>query len=140
MSMLKPGLGHTHKAYIWSYGSTQFDASPLVVYDFTESRGGHHARAFLGGWSGKLVCDDFSGYKALLAAASPKLDAPRTRAASSKSSKTPSAASWQAKRCSCMAYGTMWRPVRASSNLMRPAGNAGDNNTPVRWQITCASG
>jgi transposase len=65
VSMLKPGLGHTHKAYIWSYGSTQFDASPLVVYDFTESRGGHHARAFLGDWTGKLVCDDFSGYKAL---------------------------------------------------------------------------
>jgi len=65
VSMLKPGLGHTHKAYIWSYGSTQFDASPLVVYDFTESRGGHHARTFLGSWSGKLVCDDFSGYKAL---------------------------------------------------------------------------
>jgi transposase len=65
VSMLKPGLGHTHRAYIWSYGSTQFDASPLVVYDFTESRGGHHARAFLEGWSGKLVCDDFSGYKAL---------------------------------------------------------------------------
>jgi len=65
VSMLKPGLGHTHRAYIWSYGSTQFDASPLVLYDFTESRGGHHARAFLSGWSGKLVCDDFSGYKAL---------------------------------------------------------------------------
>lgn len=65
VSMLKPGLGHTHRAYIWSYGSTQFDASPLVVYDFTESRGGHHARTFLGDWRGKLVCDDFSGYKAL---------------------------------------------------------------------------
>jgi hypothetical protein len=37
----------------------------LVVYDFAESRGGYHARAFLGSWSGKLVCDDFSGYKAL---------------------------------------------------------------------------
>ena len=60
-----PGLGHTHKAYIWSYGSTQFEAAPLVVYDFTESRGGQHARAFLGSWNGKLVCDDFSGYKAL---------------------------------------------------------------------------
>ena len=65
VSMLKPGLGHTHRAYIWSYASSQFDAAPLVVYDFTESRGGHHARAFLGGWNGKLVCDDFSGYKAL---------------------------------------------------------------------------
>jgi transposase len=63
--MLKPGLGRTHRAYLWSYGTTQFDPLPLVVYDFTESRGGHHARAFLGSWSGKLVCDDFSGYKAL---------------------------------------------------------------------------
>ena len=63
--MLKPGLGKTHRAYLWSYGTTQFDPLPLVVYDFTESRGGHHARAFLGSWSGKLVCDDFSGYKAL---------------------------------------------------------------------------
>jgi transposase len=63
--MLKPGLGRTHRAYLWSYGTTQFDPLPLVVYDFTESRGGYHAREFLGGWSGKLVCDDFSGYKAL---------------------------------------------------------------------------
>ena len=63
--MLKPGLGHTHRAYLWSYGSTQFGPLPLVVYDFTETRAGHHAREFLGSWSGKLVCDDFSGYKAL---------------------------------------------------------------------------
>jgi len=63
--MLKPGLGHTHQAYMWSYGTTQFDPLPLVVYDFAESRGGYHAREFLGSWSGKLICDDFSGYKAL---------------------------------------------------------------------------
>ena len=63
--MLKPGLGKTYRAYLWSYGTTQFEPLPLVVYDFTESRGGYHARAFLGSWSGKLVCDDFSGYKAL---------------------------------------------------------------------------
>jgi transposase len=30
--MLKPGLGHTHKAYLWSYGTTQFDPLPLVLY------------------------------------------------------------------------------------------------------------
>lgn len=63
--MLKPGLGHTHQAYMWSYGTTQFDPLPIVVYDFAESRGGYHAREFLGSWSGKLICDDFSGYKAL---------------------------------------------------------------------------
>lgn len=35
-----------------------------VVYDFAPSRAGEHARAFLKGWRGKLVCDDYSGYKA----------------------------------------------------------------------------
>jgi hypothetical protein len=35
-----------------------------VVYDFTPSRSGEHARTFLGAWKGHLVCDDYSGYKA----------------------------------------------------------------------------
>ena len=38
-----------------------------VVYDFAETRGGRHAQAFLGDWAGKLVCDDYAGYKALFA-------------------------------------------------------------------------
>jgi hypothetical protein len=63
--MLKPGLGHTHRAYMWSYGTTEYDELPVVVYDFAESRGGQNARDFLGAWCGKLVCDDYSGYKAL---------------------------------------------------------------------------
>lgn len=63
--MLKPGLGRTHQAYLWSYSSSEYDELPAVVYDFADSRSGQHARAFLGSWSGKLVCDDYSGYKAL---------------------------------------------------------------------------
>jgi transposase len=63
--MLKPGLGRTHRAYLWSYSSSEYDELKAVVYDFTDSRSGLHAREFLGGWSGKLVCDDYSGYKAL---------------------------------------------------------------------------
>jgi len=35
-----------------------------VVYDFSPSRAGEHACNFLQGWKGKLVCDDFGGYKA----------------------------------------------------------------------------
>jgi hypothetical protein len=43
-----------------------------VVFDFADSRGGHHVRSFLGqeedapasGWMGSLVTDDFNGYKA----------------------------------------------------------------------------
>jgi len=65
VAMLKPGNGKTHRAYLWSYCSTQFDALRGVVYDFAETRAGRHAKAFLEGWSGKLVCDDYAGYKAL---------------------------------------------------------------------------
>ena len=69
VAMLKPGHGKTHRAYLWSYCTTAYDALPAVVFDFADSRGGQHARAFLGlggenGWRGTLVCDDFSGYKA----------------------------------------------------------------------------
>jgi transposase len=65
VAMLKPGNGKTHRAYLWSYCSTTFNAMKAVVFDFAESRGGRHAEQFLGAWRGSLVCDDFSGYKAL---------------------------------------------------------------------------
>jgi transposase len=63
--MLKPGLGRTHRAYLWSYSSSEYDALQSVVYDFADGRGGIHAQRFLGTWAGKLVCDDYAGYKAL---------------------------------------------------------------------------
>ena len=69
--MLKPGNKKTHRAYLWAYAPGAFEDLKAVVYDFCESRSGEHARAFLGteteqgGWQGKLVCDDYSAYKAL---------------------------------------------------------------------------
>jgi transposase len=63
--MLKPGMGRTHRAYLWSYCTSEYDGLQMVIYDFTEGRGGVHARDFLGTWAGKLVCDDYAGYKAL---------------------------------------------------------------------------
>src|SRR5258706_8895273 len=63
--MLKPGLGRTHRAYLWSYATSEYDELKTVIYDFADGRAGVYAREFLGGWSGKLVCDDYSGYKAL---------------------------------------------------------------------------
>lgn len=67
VSMLKPGTGKTHKAYLWAYSAGAFEPLKAVVYDFAESRSGEHARAFLGQWQGKLVCDDYGGYKASFA-------------------------------------------------------------------------
>jgi transposase len=72
VAMLKPGNGKTHRAYLWSYCTTSFNPIKAVVFDFADSRGGQHVRDFLGlpstqdkpGWQGKLVTDDFSGYKA----------------------------------------------------------------------------
>ena len=65
MPTLRPGLGKTHRSYLWAYGTTPYDPDPIVLYDMTSGRAGEHARAFLGPWRGKLVCDDYSGYKAL---------------------------------------------------------------------------
>ncbi len=67
VQMLKPGNGKTHRAYLWAYAPGAFEDMKAVVYDFCESRAGDHARAFLGDWRGSLTCDDFSGYKALIA-------------------------------------------------------------------------
>ncbi|HHK0532126.1 TPA: IS66 family transposase [Pseudomonas aeruginosa] len=64
VQMLAPGEKKTHRAYVWAYCTTPFSALKAVVYDFSPSRAGEHARSFLGTWNGKLVCDDFAGYKA----------------------------------------------------------------------------
>ena len=64
VSMLAPGEKKTHRAYVWAYAISQFSDVAAVVYDFSSSRAGEHARNFLQDWKGKLVCDDFGGYKA----------------------------------------------------------------------------
>ncbi len=61
--MLAPGKKKTHRAYLWAYATTPYAGLKAVIYDFSEGRGGQHARDFLGKWQGKLVCDDYSGYK-----------------------------------------------------------------------------
>jgi transposase len=64
VQMLVPGKGKTQRAYVWAYATTQFADIRAVVYEFADSRAGEHARTFLGKWRGKLVCDDYSAYKA----------------------------------------------------------------------------
>ena len=63
---LDPGAGKTKTAYLWAYRSNDFDTGPpIVVFDYQTGRAGAHARAFLEGWRGHLMVDDFSGYKKL---------------------------------------------------------------------------
>ena len=63
VQMLMPGTKKTHRSYVWAYATSQFCKTAAVVYDFSPSRAGEHARNFLQDWKGKLVCDDFGGYK-----------------------------------------------------------------------------
>jgi hypothetical protein len=67
VAMLSPGKGKTQRAYLWTYMPGAFEELKAVVYDFAETRAGEHARTFLGQWKGKLLCDDYTGYKALFA-------------------------------------------------------------------------
>lgn len=64
---IAPKVHKTHRAYLWAYGTTAFADLKGVLYDFTDSRAGRHAKDFLGDWRGTLVCDDYSGYKDLFA-------------------------------------------------------------------------
>ena len=67
VQMLKPGNKKTHRAYIWAYAPGVHEDLKAVIYDFAEGRSGENARHFVGDWRGSLVCDDFSGYKAMIA-------------------------------------------------------------------------
>ncbi len=60
--LLDPGAGKTKKAYVWAYARGAFDPVPGVVYDFCISRAARHPVAFLGKWSGTLICDDYGAY------------------------------------------------------------------------------
>ena len=67
VAMLKPGNGKTHRAYLWAYSPGAYEPIKAVVYDFAETRSGKNAETFIADWRGKLVCDDYSGYKAIIA-------------------------------------------------------------------------
>jgi len=64
VAQLDPGAGKTKRAYVFAYRSAE---RPLIVFDYCPSRSGRHAQRFLGDWRGRLMVDDFGGYKALFA-------------------------------------------------------------------------
>ncbi len=66
VAQLDPGSGKTHRAYLWAYRSNGLgQGPPIIVFDYQTSRSGKHAQAFLDGWQGYLMVDDYGGYKAL---------------------------------------------------------------------------
>jgi hypothetical protein len=45
VQMLAPGEKKNRRAYVWAYSTTPFSALKAVVYDFSPSRAGEHARS-----------------------------------------------------------------------------------------------
>ncbi len=67
VSLLAPGKGKTHRAYVWVYRTTDFAAQRGVWFDFCTSRAGEHPRHVLGSYSGTMVTDDYAAYKSIYA-------------------------------------------------------------------------
>ena len=61
----EPRAQNVQRAYLFAYRSAEIGTEPIVIFDFQTSRAGAHAAQFLTGYTGALVVDDFSGYKAL---------------------------------------------------------------------------
>ncbi|AVR87266.1 Mobile element protein [Thauera aromatica K172] len=67
VAQLDPGRGKTKRAYLWAYRSNTLGADPpIIIFDYQPGRGGQYPQAFLKGWKGMLMVDDYAGYKALL--------------------------------------------------------------------------
>jgi hypothetical protein len=81
VDQLDPGAGRTKRAYLFAYaahagasvasagcaGATRSASAPLIVFDYAANRSGQHVQHFLGNWQGRLMVDDYAGYKALFA-------------------------------------------------------------------------
>lgn len=53
--------GKVHKGYMWVYQAER----EMVIFRYTDTRAGEHARKFLEGYNGYLQCDGYRGYDRL---------------------------------------------------------------------------
>lgn len=62
----EPGKKATSKSYVWVYRTSKYTLNPIVIYEYTEGRGGIFPKTFLKDWTGTyLHCDGYTGYKQL---------------------------------------------------------------------------
>jgi len=57
------GKKASSKSYIWIHRSCNFEGTPIVLYQYTKSRSGDHAKKFLEGFKGYHVSDAYAGYE-----------------------------------------------------------------------------
>ena len=62
----EPGRKATSKSYVWLYRTSKYTTRPVILYEYTEGRGGIFPKNFLKDWQGTyLHCDGYAGYKKL---------------------------------------------------------------------------
>ena len=53
------------KSYVWLFRTGEDEGPPIILYRYSETRGGQTAVDFLNGFSGYFMCDGYSGYNRL---------------------------------------------------------------------------
>jgi transposase len=59
----EPGKKPSSKSYIWIHRSGSCEGPPVILYEYTQTRSGDHARNFLQGFHGFHVSDAYDGYE-----------------------------------------------------------------------------
>lgn len=57
------GKKPSSKSYIWIHRSGAYEGPPIILYQYTRSRSGDHAKKFLKGFHGYHVSDAYAGYE-----------------------------------------------------------------------------
>ena len=57
------GKKASSKSYIWIHRSGSCEGPPVILYEYTRSRSGDHAKKFLSGFNGFHVSDAYQGYE-----------------------------------------------------------------------------
>lgn len=57
------GKKPSSKSYIWIHRSGAYEGPPIILYQYTRSRSGDHAKKFLEGFHGYHVSDAYAGYE-----------------------------------------------------------------------------
>ena len=140
--MLKPGNGKTHRAYLWSYCTTQLQPDqggrlrlrrqPRRPACARVPRAARRAD----GWRGKLVCDDFSGYKACFELG--VTEAGCLAHARRKFHELWANHSSHARRASAeVLRQALRRRARGARRSMPTSANASGSDRPNRWPMRC---
>lgn len=57
------GKKASSKSYIWIHRSGSCEGPPIILYEYTRTRSGEHAKKFLSGFQGFHVSDAYDGYE-----------------------------------------------------------------------------